>query len=254
MKISSLTNFSSFFDDFIFVTSMQIHELIKTERLKAGLTEDQIADKLGIPRATYQNWEKKTPAVEKIRSVSKVLNLPKDYFFINSDEESGNNEYIIDSEINGGMVQEPAAQYEVKGAVYEGKNFFLALLEEKDRSIKKAEEVAKKMESIYEDAKNEKGKLLNQVDKLADIIDNTLKDISSNLKVAAASLAQNNQLTALLKDQTYIVSDQLEYQREALGLGLPGEKRPQTQPVTFVKKGKASSGSQHDGGKKSKGH
>jgi transcriptional regulator with XRE-family HTH domain len=224
---------------------MQIHELIKTERLKADLTEDQIAEKLGIPRATYQNWEKKTPAVEKIRAVSKVLNLPKDYFFINSDEEPGAyDENEINSEVYGNMVQEPVTKYETKAAVYKGKDFFQTFIEEKDRAIRKAEEFAQKMENHYEDAKVEKAKML-------DIINNALKEISSNLKEAAISLAHNQQDLALLKDQTYIVSDQLEHQREALDLGFPGKKK--TQPVPFVKKGKAGSAPQHDGGKKSKG-
>lgn len=153
------------------------------------------------------------------------------------------------------MVNEDPVKYGLKGEWGTGKDVFInALLDEKERAIKKAEENAQKMESFYQDAKSEKNRLLNQVDKLADIIDKTLKDISSNLKEAAASLAQNNQQIALLKDQTYIVSDQLEHQREALGLGLPGEKRSEPQSVPFVKKGKASSGVQHDGGKKNKGH
>lgn len=209
-----------------------------------------MADKLGIPRTTYLYWETKTPDVEKVKAVARALGKPENFFFDKNDESV---EYKtvenIDSQVNEGPLE-----YEVKGKWYSGKDAFItALLEEKDRAIKKAEENARKLESFYEDAKNEKGRLLNQVDKLADIIDNTLKEISVNLREAASNLKHNREDLALLKDQTYIVSTQLEHQREAFALGFPGDKK-RAQPAPFVKKGKAGSGVQHDGGKKSKGH
>lgn len=218
---------------------MQIHELIKAERIKANLSEEEMAEKLGIPRPTYQNWERNTPGVEKIRAVAKVLNLHKDYFFINSDNPSNAVDYKTINEPNS-MMHEAETPYGLKG-----KDYYPALLEEKDKAIRKAEEFAQKMESHYEDAKIEKRELIN-------IINNVLKEISNNLKDAASNLAHNRQDLAVLKDQVYIVSDQLEHQRVGLNLGLPGEKKPQ--PAPFVKKGKAASGSQQDGGKKSKGH
>jgi transcriptional regulator with XRE-family HTH domain len=225
---------------------MQIHEKIKLERIKAGLNPGQLAAKLGIPRTTYLYWEEKTPEVDKIRAVAKALGKPDNYFF---DKTADN----FDSTVN-----EDNVTYEVKGTLYKGKDMFLTLLEEKDLAIKraeegilKAEEVAKKMEAHYEDAKADKEKLFIALNKLQETFDETLKQISDNLKAAAASLAHNQQDLALLKDQTYIVSDQLEQQRVGLGIGLPGEK---PHPVPFVKKGKAGSGTLHDGGKKSKGH
>lgn len=65
-----------------------IHQKIKNQRIKAGLTEDDMAEKLGIPRSTYQYWEQKTPKVDKIRSIAKALSLPEDYFFIENDEKA----------------------------------------------------------------------------------------------------------------------------------------------------------------------
>lgn len=85
-NISSLPNFSSNIDENIIATMRQIHERIKDERIKAGLSEDEMAEKLQIKRSTYQYWEKTTPSVEKIKEVSKVLGLPEVYFFINPDE------------------------------------------------------------------------------------------------------------------------------------------------------------------------
>jgi transcriptional regulator with XRE-family HTH domain len=252
MKFSSLTNFSSFFDEFIFVTAMQIHQLLKKERVKANLTEDEMAEILGISRSTYQYWEKKTPAVDKIKAVAKALNLAEDYFFINSDEN-----LISDNERD--QVNEPEAIYSI-GNIHSGKDQFLALLlEEKDRSIKRAEESAQKaeqnaikMETHYEDAKSDKEKLFIALSKLQNTFDSTLKEISLYLKEAAVNLNQNNQQLAQLADQTYIVSDQLEHQRQALNLGFPGQ--PKKQPAAFVKKGKAAGGLQQDGGKKNKDH
>lgn len=66
---------------------MQIHERIKTERIKAGLTEAQIADKLGVKRSTYQYWEKETPAIDKIKAVARALGLNDEYFFRIDDQK-----------------------------------------------------------------------------------------------------------------------------------------------------------------------
>ncbi|MCS3795896.1 hypothetical protein [Niastella sp. OAS944] len=68
----------------------------------------------------------------------------------------------------------------------------------KERS-KQAEDLARKMEAHYEDAKKLNSRLL-------DIIDNSLKDITRNLKETAASLNQNNQQIAQLKNQALTVS------------------------------------------------
>lgn len=143
------------------------------------------------------------------------------------------------------------SEYEVKEKLSTGKEEYIkALLEEKDKAIKKAEESALKMEAHYEDAKTDKEKLFTQLSKLQASFDETLKQISENLKETAINLTQNRDLLALLKDQTYIVSTQLEHQREALDLGMPGEQK---HLAPFVKKGRASTAQQQDGGKKNKG-
>jgi transcriptional regulator with XRE-family HTH domain len=65
---------------------MQIHKKIEQARLSAGLTQDELAEKLGIKRSTYQYWEKKTPHHDKIIKVAQALNLADDYFFGTNDE------------------------------------------------------------------------------------------------------------------------------------------------------------------------
>jgi transcriptional regulator with XRE-family HTH domain len=68
-------------DEKIFATTMQIHELIKNERINAGLTEAQMAAKLGVKRSTYQYWEKETPSIDKVRAIARALGLNDEYFF-----------------------------------------------------------------------------------------------------------------------------------------------------------------------------
>lgn len=60
---------------------LQIHEKIEQARISAGLSQEEMAEKLGIKRSTYQYWEQQTPSLAKIKKVAKVLNLSDDYFF-----------------------------------------------------------------------------------------------------------------------------------------------------------------------------
>lgn len=93
-----------------------------------------------------------------------------------------------------------------------------ALLNEKDRAVKKAEEYAKKMESLYEDAKADKANLLTQLNKLQDLVDNTLKWLVESLKETNAPITQINQQLAQLNDQIHnIISDQLKHHQEVPG-------------------------------------
>lgn len=61
---------------------MQIHERIKSEREKLGITPGELAKKLGVPRTTYLHWETSTPNPDKVVSVAKALGLSEYYFFI----------------------------------------------------------------------------------------------------------------------------------------------------------------------------
>lgn len=68
----------------------QIHELIKSERVKANLSEEEMATRLKINRSTYQYWEKSTPSIDKIKRIAKALGKNENYFFITDDEKSVN--------------------------------------------------------------------------------------------------------------------------------------------------------------------
>jgi transcriptional regulator with XRE-family HTH domain len=77
---------------------LQIHQKIEQARVSAGLTQDEMAERLGIKRTTYQYWEQKTPSIDKIKEVARVLNLPPDYFFGANDEKEPMAEHEVDYE------------------------------------------------------------------------------------------------------------------------------------------------------------
>jgi HTH-type transcriptional regulator, cell division transcriptional repressor len=77
---------------------LQIHEKIEQARVSAGLTQDEMAEKLNVKRSTYQYWEQKTPSIDKIKAVARALNLSDDYFFGSSDEKKNEGHEDMDSE------------------------------------------------------------------------------------------------------------------------------------------------------------
>lgn len=56
---------------------MQICQNIKQARVSSGLTQDEIADKLGTKRSTYKNWEDATePSLSIIKAIAGHLGVP----------------------------------------------------------------------------------------------------------------------------------------------------------------------------------
>jgi transcriptional regulator with XRE-family HTH domain len=84
-----MPNFSSNNDEKNIASMLQINQKIETERIKAGLTQDEMAEKLGIKRSTYQYWEKKTPGIDKLKQVARALGKPENYFLTDTDENIG---------------------------------------------------------------------------------------------------------------------------------------------------------------------
>lgn len=127
---------------------MQIHEKIRNERVKAGLTEEQLAEKIGVKRSTYQYWETKTPNVDKVKQVAKALGLPENYFFVNispgKDEFFGKPDLVFKSKDEEQIVFVEAKSL---SASYE------RIIEEKEARRRDAEVWAQKMEAHYNDMK-----------------------------------------------------------------------------------------------------
>lgn len=54
---------------------------LKSARIKAGMTQEQIASLVGVAVTTYSNWElgKREPNVLKIKALARVLGVTGDY-------------------------------------------------------------------------------------------------------------------------------------------------------------------------------
>lgn len=62
----------------------EFHERIKSERLRAGLKQQEVADKLGITRQSYARYENgivNEIGVDFIAKVCEILNTSPDYLF-----------------------------------------------------------------------------------------------------------------------------------------------------------------------------
>ena len=187
----------------------QIEPLLKSILKSQGLTEKQLCIELGYNRGY----------ISQLRSREKTLGEPQisPKFHEKLKSYSLQNAKNTTPEFEPNIADDPVGNKN-EGAFSKGMDAFNALLAEKDRAIKKAEERALKAEERA--LKAEEFAL-----KLIDIISNSSKEMYGNLSDVAADLTQNNQQLAQLKDP----------------------------PLPIVKKGKTSAGLQKDR-KKSKGH
>lgn len=58
-------------------------ERLKELRLKKGLTQQQIADEIGVNRGSYSNWEKgkREPSFENLIKLADLLEVSLDWLF-----------------------------------------------------------------------------------------------------------------------------------------------------------------------------
>ena len=61
---------------------------LRTARIKANLTQKQVADLMGISQAAYQKWESgnKNPRTQNLQKLSEILNVSPDYIQGRDDE------------------------------------------------------------------------------------------------------------------------------------------------------------------------
>lgn len=73
---------------------MEFSERLKNLRKKVGLTQVDVAGKLGISQQAYASWERglKKPTQENLVKIAQVLNVSVDYLVGNSEEEITNKE------------------------------------------------------------------------------------------------------------------------------------------------------------------
>ena len=60
---------------------MSLGEKIREQRKKAGLSQEQLSEKLGVSRSAITKWEtdKGIPDVDNLKALSKLLNVSIDY-------------------------------------------------------------------------------------------------------------------------------------------------------------------------------
>lgn len=69
---------------------MEFSERLKDLRKQAGLTQVDVAEKLGISQPAYASWERgiKKPTQENLVKIAQVLNVSVDYLVGNSEERT----------------------------------------------------------------------------------------------------------------------------------------------------------------------
>lgn len=57
---------------------------MKAARVNAGMTQTELAEKLGVAESTLINWEKgrTTPNVKQLRQFCEIVGMPEDIIFL----------------------------------------------------------------------------------------------------------------------------------------------------------------------------
>ena len=69
---------------------MEFSERLKDLRKQAGLTQVDVAEKLGISQPAYASWERgaKKPTQENLVKIAQILNVSVDYLVGNAEEKT----------------------------------------------------------------------------------------------------------------------------------------------------------------------
>ena len=69
---------------------MEFSERLKDLRKQAGLTQVDVAEKLGISQPAYASWERgaKKPTQDNLVKIAQILNVSVDYLVGNSEEKA----------------------------------------------------------------------------------------------------------------------------------------------------------------------
>lgn len=67
---------------------MDVGKRIKAIRKTRGLTQEQLAEKLGVQRATISNYEigRRSPHLKELEKIASILGVSLDYFGVETNE------------------------------------------------------------------------------------------------------------------------------------------------------------------------
>lgn len=80
---------------------MEFHDKLRSARNETGLTQQQVADKMGITKSTYCGYEtgKRKPDVKKIKELARILNVTGSYLIgVDEQERSSKKAPLYSSE------------------------------------------------------------------------------------------------------------------------------------------------------------
>ena len=74
------------------MTTKELGQLIKVGRMSRGMTQTELADKLGVAISTVGMWERghREPNLETLEAISDVFNVPLSYFLCDDPDHAVN--------------------------------------------------------------------------------------------------------------------------------------------------------------------
>ena len=84
------------------VEKLEFNELLKKSRVEHGMTQQQVADKIGIDKSTYCGYEtgKRQPDPRRIVQIAKALGVSPNVFFDGENEKAP----ILSVDSTGGKI------------------------------------------------------------------------------------------------------------------------------------------------------
>ena len=104
---------------------MTMFDRVKKISKKRGLSLAQLNEKAGFKPNVIYSWKTKTPSIDKVESVAKVLGVSVDYLLGKNDKPSTSNEPV---DLDKVLSEEGMAMFDGKPLSEEYKKALLAML------------------------------------------------------------------------------------------------------------------------------
>lgn len=96
------------------VKNMTIFERLKAARKKAGLTQVEVSERMGISKHSYTQWELgyRNPTIKTLKKIASALDIPFESLILDDDEKSAEMSNTPEIFVPGGTVTQREAQFE----------------------------------------------------------------------------------------------------------------------------------------------